>query len=158
MDTWSKTQQKQQNAIAVGYTISIPDDIKDLLTTESKLLFPDVDYEFDNTVLSGVFYHNICSGGHDPSCLTTSERLWQWYNSHKNKSYEIVIRKLYVTSKIIIGEAICANDRFCVVFYNPDNVQTTMLKKLAIRGDYGPPVTFMDRLILKATAYIYEKH
>lgn len=148
----------KQQAIATGYTISIPDDIKTQLTTESKLLFPDIDYEFDNTVLSGVLYLNTCRGGHDPSCLTTSEGLWAWYNSHKNKSHKIVIRKLYITSKIIIGEAIRANERFCVVFYNPDNIQTTMLKKLAIRGDYGPPVILMDSLILTATAYIYEKH
>ena len=150
-------RDKNKNAIATGYNISIPDDIKSRLTKEVKLLFPDVVYEFDNTVLSGVLYHNICRGGHDPSCLTSNEGLWEWYNSHKNKTHDIVVRKLYVTSKVIIGEAIRANERFCVVFYNPDNIQTTMLKKLAIRGDYGPPITFMDSLVLKGTAYIYEK-
>ena len=144
-------------AIATGYDIYLTEEniqyIRDVISKNTP--YNGMDYPFPSVITTGVKFAPHCRGGHDAaSKVKNVEELDTWYSKHHQVNC-VYVRRIFVTTKFVIGEADAMRDRFYVMLSNYNDSSTTQHKHNIVNGRYGNPIE-IERMTLHAQAYIYK--
>jgi len=151
-----------EEIIAVGYTLSFPDDIKSRI--EAGLLVAErpidlADFSISHVVTAGVLYGRQCKGGLD-DVKTDKQDLKIWYKRRAGNVYKALVRAIYVSCRpnvIMAHVTVEATNLYVFISKTGERMQTTHFKRLANAGKMGKPLP-IEPFNIEATAYLHEKN
>ena len=146
---------KKVDIISVGYTMNFTshrEALKNILAEKLQDYEIMNKYDIPDIVHSGVLYNQYAKQIHDQR--SSDAEMKTWYSKHSDVE-KIYIRAFYLSSKILILDAYSGKDTFFIVASNmTKGLATTMHKRNALNGQYGPRYE-IERFEIPATAYIH---